>query len=625
MSSLDINIKSLQRYNPELCKKLKSSTTSGEIYELKLNLAGEYNLLVNGVPIHSVTCVNEEAKEVFTGVTNDTKNVIHIIYGLGLGYTAEYFAEHAKGITVVFEPDINLLKFVFENADFTSILNRDDFFLVSDIDELKIIFAKIYKWKKEVIFSTTDYYRSQKSYKENKIKLENFAAIQKHYYEYQSFKMFSKVMIMAEDLDEKIKLSNLKILKGKFKDIPAIIVSAGPSLHKNISTLKANKDKALIFSVGTAAKALYENEIVPDFINYLESFECRHQLKDLDLSKTNLITEPAANRNVFYYQFKNKFLTTSYESNFNHLFSELTGTEQDYFEAKGTVAYHALYSAKYLGCNPIILLGQDLAYSDGKCYAKGTIYEGLECNLQENGTYKIETKNKEKFKQLFTNMDSKLSDEEKEGLVDQRISELNQFICTTKSIDGKPIPTSKTYKLFCSYFEDFAERNKNIKLINASSGAYIEGFEHKNLEEIDLAELKKNIPNCNEQFCSTQTLISNLNLTLKILKENYNWTQKQYEKLKTKTTDTQSILQMLQKSNEKRTSNMAFRLITLADYNELSYLLRENYEKKDKTTTTKINEQARAYLRNTTDKIKLFSELLEKDLEKLNESCHTKS
>lgn len=625
MSSLDINIKSLQRYNPELCKKLKSSTTSGEIYELKLNLAGEYNLLVNGVPIHSVTCVNEEAKEVFTGVTNDTKNVIHIIYGLGLGYTAEYFAEHAKGITVVFEPDINLLKFVFENADFTSILNRDDFFLVSDIDELKIIFAKIYKWKKEVIFSTTDYYRSQKSYKENKIKLENFAAIQKHYYEYQSFKMFSKVMIMAEDLDEKIKLSNLKMLKGKFKDIPAIIVSAGPSLHKNISTLKANKDKALIFSVGTAAKALYENEIVPDFINYLESFECRHQLKDLDLSKTNLITEPAANRNVFYYQFKNKFLTTSYESNFNHLFSELTGTEQDYFEAKGTVAYHALYSAKYLGCNPIILLGQDLAYSDGKCYAKDTIYEGLECNLQENGTYKIETKNKEKFKQLFTNMDSKLSDEEKEGLVDQRISELNQFICTTKSIDGKPIPTSKTYKLFCSYFEDFAERNKNIKLINASSGAYIEGFEHKNLEEIDLAELKKNIPNCNEQFCSTQTLISNLNLTLKILKENYNWTQKQYEKLKTKTTDTQSILQMLQKSNEKRTANMAFRLITLADYNELSYLLRENYEKKDKTTTTKINEQARTYLRNTMDKIKLFSELLEKDLEKLNESCHTKS
>ncbi len=625
MSSLDINIKSLQRYNPELCKKLKSSTTSGEIYELKLNLAGEYNLLVNGVPIHSVTCVNEEAKEVFTGVTNDTKNVIHIIYGLGLGYTAEYFTEHAKGITVVFEPDINLLKFVFENADFTSILNRDDFFLVSDIDELKIIFAKIYKWKKEVIFSTTDYYRSQKSYKENKIKLENFAAIQKHYYEYQSFKMFSKVMIMAEDLDEKIKLSNLKMLKGKFKDIPAIIVSAGPSLHKNISTLKANKDKALIFSVGTAAKALYENEIVPDFINYLESFECRHQLKDLDLSKTNLITEPAANRNVFYYQFKNKFLTTSYESNFNHLFSELTGTEQDYFEAKGTVAYHALYSAKYLGCNPIILLGQDLAYSDGKCYAKDTIYEGLECNLQENGTYKIETKNKEKFKQLFTNMDSKLSDEEKEGLVDQRISELNQFICTTKSIDGKPIPTSKTYKLFCSYFEDFAERNKNIKLINASSGAYIEGFEHKNLEEIDLAELKKNIPNCNEQFCSTQTLISNLNLTLKILKENYNWTQKQYEKLKTKTTDTQSILQMLQKSNEKRTANMAFRLITLADYNELSYLLRENYEKKDKTTTTKINEQARTYLRNTMDKIKLFSELLEKDLEKLNESCHTKS
>jgi len=42
-----------------------------------------------------------------------------------------------------------------------------------------------------------------------------------------------------------------------------------------------------------------------------------------------------------------------------------------------TVAHLAFYLAEYLGCDPIIFVGQDLGFSDGLCYAPGTSYEDV--------------------------------------------------------------------------------------------------------------------------------------------------------------------------------------------------------------------------------------------------------
>ena len=47
-------------------------------------------------------------------------------------------------------------------------------------------------------------------------------------------------------------------------DIPAIIVSAGPSLNKNIDHLKNAKNKAFIVAVDTALKPLVMHGIIPD-------------------------------------------------------------------------------------------------------------------------------------------------------------------------------------------------------------------------------------------------------------------------------------------------------------------------------------------------------------------------
>ena len=48
------------------------------------------------------------------------------------------------------------------------------------------------------------------------------------------------------------------------RDIPAIIVAAGPSLNKNIKELKRAKGKAFIIAVDTAIKPLASEKIIPD-------------------------------------------------------------------------------------------------------------------------------------------------------------------------------------------------------------------------------------------------------------------------------------------------------------------------------------------------------------------------
>ena len=62
-------------------------------------------------------------------------------------------------------------------------------------------------------------------------------------------------------------------LKNKFRDLPCIVVGAGPSLDKNIRFLHRAQNKAVIISCDAALKPLMGNGIVPDFVVCLDPQE----------------------------------------------------------------------------------------------------------------------------------------------------------------------------------------------------------------------------------------------------------------------------------------------------------------------------------------------------------------
>ena len=62
----------------------------------------------------------------------------------------------------------------------------------------------------------------------------------------------------------------LSVLEGRFKQWPAVIVSAGPSLDRNLHLLKGLEEKIVIIAVDTVLGKLLKSGIVPHFVTSLE-------------------------------------------------------------------------------------------------------------------------------------------------------------------------------------------------------------------------------------------------------------------------------------------------------------------------------------------------------------------
>jgi hypothetical protein len=161
---------------------------------------------------------------------------------------------------------------------------------------------------------------------------------------------------------------------GAFSGVPAVIVSAGPSLDKNIHELRGIEDKALIISTDTALKPLLAAGIDPHFVmtgdpsyaNYLH-------IKGAPSKESFLIAEATSYPAVFE-EFRERTLTCTFENSALHSLSDLLGNK-GILRAWGSVATMALDFALWVGCNPVIFIGQDLAHTNGRIYCSGLSFD----------------------------------------------------------------------------------------------------------------------------------------------------------------------------------------------------------------------------------------------------------
>ncbi len=157
-------------------------------------------------------------------------------------------------------------------------------------------------------------------------------------------------------------------LAGKFKNIPAIICGAGPSLDKQIPLLKELKNKALIFGGGSSLNVLSHHGVPfhfaasfdpdPPYNRFLDQsgfevpffYQGRVSQKLLSLVHAPLLWVPD---NEIY----------PLES---FLYEKL-GVKSFSFDAGWTVGNFMTALASLLGCDPIIFVGMDYSgtYSSG--------------------------------------------------------------------------------------------------------------------------------------------------------------------------------------------------------------------------------------------------------------------
>lgn len=238
-------------------------------------------------------------------------------------------------------------------------------------------------------------------------------------------------------------------------DIPGIVVAAGPSLNKNIHELKRAKGKAFIVAVDTAIKPLIAAGIIPDMFAIVDGKKPLDLIKKEEAKEIPLVTTINASSDILKYHTGMKFF---YNESYVIAEQILMHGDRQYggVDTGGSVATSAFSLLYKIGLTRIILVGQDLAFTDNKSHADGT----FEKVMKEENTA--------------------------------------GFIMVEGNVE-KEVPTTGSLKIYLDWYEkyiaDIREREKEeYHIINATEGgAKIKGTEIMTLHDAIERECTKEV------------------------------------------------------------------------------------------------------------------------------------
>ena len=242
------------------------------------------------------------------------------------------------------------------------------------------------------------------------------------------------------------------------KKIPIIIVSAGPSLDKNVQKLKKAKGKAFILATDSAVKILVEFKIGFDAIvtidgnKYIEKFESEF------CKNIPIFTIPDAKTDLLEQSSGRKIWITG-QGYYTSLYKKY-GYDFPRYSAGGSVATAAFSIAKILGTKNIILVGQDLAYDGNRTHSGnlflGCVEDNEEKSIYVDGVYEKKVRTKYdwfRYLQWFENA----------------INQLDSDICVVDATEGgakikgtEIMTLSDAIDKYCIYNFDFQKFIKEI-------------------------------------------------------------------------------------------------------------------------------------------------------------------
>lgn len=159
-------------------------------------------------------------------------------------------------------------------------------------------------------------------------------------------------------------------LIGKFpRDIPCIVVAAGPSLEGNVEELHKAKGRACIIAVDSAIPCLMKHDIIPDFLCTIDAKKPTTYFADERLKGLPIFLSTNSNYELFE---KLEDFDPIYFSTISPYYDQLVrnqGHEIWGSNGGGSVATMSFWLAAQLGFRTIILIGQDLAYTDMNSHA----------------------------------------------------------------------------------------------------------------------------------------------------------------------------------------------------------------------------------------------------------------
>ena len=409
-----------------------------------------------------------------------------VVFGFGLGYSTELLLKKLPDLNMgpqlfIVEPDPFVFVTALKSRDLSKVLldKRVEISLGSDADSISEVWNAKLDWSILEGLAIIEHQPTKSRFGQffNKLmeKMKylanrsrgNFITLMNVGWEFHRNNFMN--------LHEAFGLPGSERLFDKFTNVPTIIVAAGPSLDKNMEYLKRIKGRFPIIAVDTAYRHLLANGIKPDFVCAADSsYENSLDFVGVeDETEVILVAELMTHPDIFKVFKGRKIITTFGGGLYPQVgkFREPMGS----LICWGSVATMAFDLARKMGADPIIFIGFDLSFCDGRLHTSGSYSEDI---LYEN-------------LHQFTSMEN----------------ETSEYICERGKFqfmgdDGKLIYTDTNMKAYKDWFEDQFQHTE-AKIINATQGGIVNNFVDKMTlnEAIDKyidkgIDVKDRIDNC---------------------------------------------------------------------------------------------------------------------------------
>jgi hypothetical protein len=451
-----------------LLARLKSTapTSAYQVYETG---DGFSTLEYQGIFLHDPNSPVEEVNQLLAASCHPSPDRLHVILGLGMGYLLDETHQVSQGHIVLYEPDLPFLRFMLDNVDLSALLGSGRVWLVdTQVELLTHIRKKLYRqYQLDVLVlrghahlmagEIPTLMRQITDLETDRI----YDAKTGRAFHFQWLRQF------LNNLPEFARMDTLDSLYGGFEGKPALVISRGPSLDGALDAIRASVGSAVLIAVGGAVRRLWEADIVPDFAVFYDANGMQEQLQGIPaavLEKITFLVSPFTQRCVLEAPARGKLLFLGQNNTqFADWLDGVLGREHQRIDGGGTVSIIGFQVALALGCNPVILAGQDLAFPGNQAYAGGI--------------------------PLKTDAQGCMALPASETLYAQP-----ETMDTTPGQTGETLPTLKAYTSFIRHLEALATKNAQspqpVNLYNASlGGARIEGF-----PLYDLADLAQEFP-----------------------------------------------------------------------------------------------------------------------------------
>lgn len=297
-----------------------------------------------------------------------------LLFGIGAGHAMEALRRRGAPPIVVVEPDLEVLRLCLEMRA----LCVDDCQVVRDAVAVRALLRDVMRRGQRVLLlgwppSVRLHGESYREISRHVSEAMDASRVAGNTWDLRMSGWIENVLL---NLPRALAHAQVSGLAGTLRGVPAFLLAAGPSLERNIAQLRHLDGRGVIFTVNTAVPALDRHGVRPDVVACVESIDVSSHLRDSPaFAGARLAVSLPSNPAHFRLSPRGLWAFSDHIDYYSRWLEQLGAAT---VLESGCCSAHAAFStAALLGCDPIVLVGQDAALTGGEFYSRSTHFGAM--------------------------------------------------------------------------------------------------------------------------------------------------------------------------------------------------------------------------------------------------------